>query len=266
MLLVCLSPAIYASRLFVTLHLRFSSVCHPKFDDGGEESENEYDFEFGGGGLGGNSDGEVSADSDGDGGDAGSSGGLVGSLLAVVPGPAEIERDDFEYPPFEGDSRLPEFHAYVIEKKKAWRKYQKKRSAANSKARALALLAADRPAASTWLPLPVTAVHDPVVGTMYNSRWLCEQFGRGYAAKLGLQSGVTVKQNHEKIDVGCRRRGCNGCLKFHLQPKLDCGSSALPRATQTRVSVIRHRLMVPQLTMNHGSAGLHTLLNRFLGW
>ena len=107
MLLVCLSPAIYASRLFVTLHLRFSSVCHPKFDDGGEESEDEYDLEFGGGGLGGNSDGEVSADSDGDGGDAGSSGGLVGSLLAVVPGPAEIERDDFEYPPFEGDSRLP---------------------------------------------------------------------------------------------------------------------------------------------------------------
>ena len=192
-----LSPSIYAPRLFVTRHLCFSSVCHPKFDDGGEESENEYDFEFGGGGLGGNSDGEVSADSDGDGGDAGSSGGLVGT---VVPGPAEIERDDFEYPPFE-------FHAYVIEKKKAWRKYQKKRSAANSKARALALLAADRPAASTWLPLSVTAVHDPVVGTMYNSRWLCEQFGRGYAAKLGLQSGVTVKQNHEKIDVGCRRRG-----------------------------------------------------------
>ena len=60
--------------------------------------EDEYDLEFGGGGLGGNSDGEVSADSDGDGGDAGSSGGLVGSLLAVVPGPAEIERDDFEYP------------------------------------------------------------------------------------------------------------------------------------------------------------------------
>ena len=88
MLLVCLSPSIYASR----------NVCHPKFDDGGEESEDEYDLEFGGGGLGGNSDGEVSADSDGDGGDAGSSGGLVGSLLAVVPGPAEIERDDFEYP------------------------------------------------------------------------------------------------------------------------------------------------------------------------
>ena len=82
-----MSPAIYASRLFVTLNLRFSYVCHPKFDDGGEESEDEYDLEFGGGGLGGNSDGEVSADSDGDGGDAGSSGGLVGSLLAVVPGP-----------------------------------------------------------------------------------------------------------------------------------------------------------------------------------
>ena len=140
---------------------------------------------------------------------------MQGIAVLHIPVPSVQEtRVETEDIAFDGEPGSPAHVKYLAER----RKMQKKRSHDKSKAAARAKLENERLGALTWQPLPLTTLPEVRVGMLFCHRWQCEQFARADAARGGIQTGVSITMNHEKVTVNCR--SCTSfSLVFNLQPK-----------------------------------------------
>lgn len=69
------------------------------------------------------------------------------------------------------------------------------------------------------------------IGATFRARYECERNGRANCAKLGLQNGVTVRQDHESVKIHCGNKDCKSEIRYSYQP-----SSTLWKCTTFRSS------------------------------
>lgn len=138
---------------------------------------------------------------------------MRGMACLIIPVDVPPEDFDEEYPSFAGVMGSPEHSEYL----KLRRADQKRRSSSKSKAKAKARVEADKHASLTWQPIPFVFLPMAELGMSFPSRWMCDQFIRGCAARDGVQRGINIKMNHEKVTATCR--SCKEyTIVFNLQP------------------------------------------------
>jgi hypothetical protein len=132
-----------------------------------------------------------------------------------IPVNVSPEKNVHEYPIFEGISGSPEHVEYL-----SLRRSHQKRSAANrAKRRAKNQILADKHASLSWHPLPFASIPEALLDMEIPCRWTCEQYVRGWAARDGVQLGIVLEMDHEKLSVTCK--SCSVfAIVFNLQPKL----------------------------------------------
>jgi len=124
------------------------------------------------------------------------------------------------YPEFQGEEHSYEHHKYLRKRKSEVRKQRQRCTSKRAKREAKELLKVDREDSKSWKPQSLDQVTDPAVDTLFAARWMCERNGRSWGAKLGLQCGVTVEQNHESVKVRCGTKECTAMIKYAFQPRL----------------------------------------------
>jgi hypothetical protein len=97
---------------------------------------------------------------------------------------------------------------------------QKRKAKQKAKQKAKAAIHRDKLASLTWRPKSIATVESAVVGTIFNARWECEQNARGLAASLGLQKGLVISMNHEKLTSKCPNSNCNAVVSYCFQPSM----------------------------------------------
>lgn len=128
--------------------------------------------------------------------------------MAALFVPVESAPDNAEeFPDFIGNTGTEEHKEYLIQK----RAFQLKRSRAKSKKIAQERLEVDRLASLQWLPISIFSMPPAVIGMFVPSRWMCEQLARGWAARDGVQRGISIKMNHETATARCRT-----CAQFSV--------------------------------------------------
>jgi hypothetical protein len=139
---------------------------------------------------------------------------LVFQGMAALFVPVDAVPDNTEeFPDFIGNTGTEEHKEYLKQK----RAFQLKRSRAKSKKIAQERLEVDRLASLQWLPISLFAIPPAVIGMLIPARWMCEQLARGWAARDGVQHGISIKMNHETATARCRT--CSQfSVVFNYQP------------------------------------------------